>query len=398
MGYSWTMAWNHAKITDWLLSVGPDIPDLEALTLALADRFAEDGVPLLRVRLAMRTVHPLMTAVSTIWDRDAATNDVFASPHGLEQRSAYAGSPMARIIQTRAPVRQDLTALTSDDHVAFLELRARGATDYFGLPLRFGDHLSGIMIFVTDAADGFSADHIRGFCDVALATAPLVEVMRLTVLSEAVATSYLGPGTAKRVLGGEITRGHVDHLDAAILISDLRGWTRMNTDLPVEETVAIANAYFDLLDTAVRANDGEILKFMGDGVLAIFPATDNPVNAAQNALRAALEASSLQTQELRFGIGLHLGDVLYGNIGSERRLDFTVMGQAVNLAARIEALCTETGQTILMSEDFARRVSLMDNRLGPYAVKGVRAPIPVFFATETTAGKKKTPPDMSEGV
>ena len=354
------------------------MPNLEAVTYAVADKLTEVGLPLWRFRLAMRTTHPLVTAISTIWERETGPQEVFVSPHGLEQRSAFAGSPMQQITATRAPLHRDLSTLTPEDHIAFHELHERGATDYFGIPLVYGDHMSGIMISVTDAPGGFSQHDREGLLAISLIVSPLVEVRRLAILSKAVATAYLGPLTGQRVLGGEITRGHVDHLDAAILVSDLRGWTRLNTDRPVEETVAIANSYFEILDTAVRDHDGEILKFMGDGVLAVFPVASDPSDAAQNALKAAQQALSQQTPDIQFGIGLHIGNVLYGNTGSERRLDFTVMGAAVNLAARIEALCSQAGHALLMSSDVAEMVTETPKTIGTFDLKGLSGQTEVF--------------------
>ncbi|WP_299356392.1 adenylate/guanylate cyclase domain-containing protein [uncultured Shimia sp.] len=372
------MTWNRQDITSWLLREGPGMPHLEALTYALADKLSEVGVPLWRLRIAMRTTHPLVTAISTIWERETGPQEVFVSPHGLEQRSSFAGSPMARISQTRAPVRQDLSALTPDHHLAFHELRERGATDYLGLPLIYGDHLSGLLVAVSDAPDGFSQIDVDGLLAITPVVSTLVEVRRLTVLSKAVATAYLGPLTGQRVLGGDITRGHVDHLDAAILVSDLRGWTQLNTERRVEETVAIANAYFDILDDAVRAHGGEILKFMGDGVLAVFPVTEARSGAARNAVAAAQQALAQQDGDIQFGIGLHIGNVLYGNTGSERRLDFTVLGPAVNLAARIEALCSETDQSLLVSAEMSGLLEEPSLQVGEFALKGLPGMTPVF--------------------
>ena len=354
------------------------MPNLEAVTYALADKLTEVGLPLWRFRLAMRTTHPLVTAISTIWERETGPQEVFVSPHGLEQRSAFAGSPMQQITATRAPLHRDLSTLTPEDHIAFHELRERGATDYFGIPLVYGDHMSGIMIAVTDSPKGFSQHDRDGLLAISQIVSPLVEVRRLSILSRAVATAYLGPLTGERVLGGEITRGHVDHLDAAILVSDLRGWTRLNTERPVEETVSIANSYFEILDTAVRDHGGEVLKFMGDGVLAVFPATEDRANAAQNAVSTAKHALTQQTDDIQFGIGLHIGNVLYGNTGSERRLDFTVLGSAVNLAARIEALCALTGHPLLMSQDLAALQPSPTSSIGTFDLKGLPGQTEVF--------------------
>lgn len=373
------MAWNHHHISQWLLEHGADPDTLESLISELGAEMLRQGAPVLRLRLAMRTVHPLAAAVSAIWHRDEGPAVPVSNPHGLEHRPDFSGSPLATIAKTQKPLRQRLTALTTSDHIAYHEMRDLGATDYFGIPLQFATRLSGILVVATDRPQGFDDADLSGIEALGPFLAQLAEIHRLKILSSAVTAAYLGRSTSQRVLAGEITRGHIDQIDAAILISDIRGWTGLNARLPVEDAVALANLYFEVVDQAVSKHGGEILKFLGDGVLAIFPSGDGRQAACRNALNAAREAIAAELPDsLEFGIGLHFGRVLYGNVGSNSRLDFTVLGQAVNIAARIEALCSETGKRILYSSAVAAEISAPQVSLGQFPLKGLTDPIGIY--------------------
>lgn len=236
---------------------------------------------------------------------------------------------------------------------------------------------------MSDKPGGWSDGEIAGFDAIAYALAPLTEVLRLRMLSIAVSEAYLGERSAQRVLGGQITRGHIERLNAAVLISDIRGWTSLNTLLPAEEAVAKANTYFDLMAKCIDAYQGEILKFLGDGILAIFPADEDPALACRNAMAAAQMAlSESHALNLNFGIGLHMGDVMYGNIGAESRLDFTVLGQAVNIAARIEAKCKALHHPLLMSADLAGQLDIPTLDLGAFELKGLSEPQHIHTAAQ----------------
>jgi len=361
-----TPEWQPRAITAWLLEEGRLLADLDELVRQLGNVMLASGAPLWRLRLSMRTLHPLITAVTSVWERDDRSTSHIETPHGLESRSDYFGSPFEIIARTRAPLRVQLSGALSDtDHAVLHDLKARGGTDYIGLPMRFSDGAAAIVVFNADRTEGFSDQDIAGFTEIASALAPIVEVFSSKRVSLAVAEAYLGQRTGQRVLNGQITRGHIENITAAILVSDIRDWTGLNNRLAAETALALANRYFEVIAEAVESNGGEILKFIGDGVLAIFPTGDETLNAgavcgralaaARHALRAAREADP--PLELDFGMGMHFGEVLYGNIGSQSRIDFTVLGQAVNSAARIEGLCGKLGQPVLFSQAFADHLS-----------------------------------------
>ncbi|MGI9367643.1 MAG: adenylate/guanylate cyclase domain-containing protein [Ruegeria sp.] len=378
------MSWNHDNVVGWLHEHGPKPPDLHGLIDGLGAEMLRLGAPVWRIRVAQRIVHPLTAAVSAIWERDEEPTGPIENAHGLEKRPEFKGSPLAEISVTRKPLRKDLTRLGPDDHLAYRELQARGATDYFGVPLPYGNHLSGILVVATDRPGGFDDADIDGIQILSMALAPLAEVHRLKTLSSAVTAAYLGERTGQRVLGGQITRGHIDAIEAAILFSDIRGWTDLNAKYPVEQTVELANRYFELIDQSVTAHGGEVLKLMGDGVLAIFPIGAEGENTCTRALVAARAALEKPTHDrLTFGIGLHFGRVMYGNVGSNRRLDFTVLGQAVNIASRIESLCARTGHALLFSREFADQLPDPQKSIGFFSLKGLEEKTEIFAPNQT---------------
>lgn len=383
--------WEAGPVIRWLVEEGRFSSDLDELVVMLGNRLLAAGAPVWRLRLSVRTLHPLIAAVTSVWEKDRETVQWIESPHGLEGRAGHKGSPLEIIATSRSPFRKRLSdGLSVADHNVLHELRARGATDYFGLPMRLADEHYPILVLVTDAREGFSDRDIEGFTEVASFLAPVVEVFRQRRLSLAVAEAYLGRRTGRRVLEGQITRGHVEKINAAILISDIRDWTGLNDRLPAETAVELANRCFDVLADAVEANGGEILKFVGDGLLAIFPTSDDDESAGtvcENALAAARTALGAVEQSdppvgARFGIGLNFGEVLYGNIGSSARLDFTVMGQAVNIAARIEGLCDATGRPLLFSQQFAAHLPEQAIPVSEALLKGQKGKSTIFTATE----------------
>lgn len=376
--------WETEPIIDWLLAEGRFLNGVDDVIEQLGQRMAAAGAPLWRLRLSMRTLHPLLAAVSAVWERDKEGTTSIQTPHGMEGRSGYYGSPLEIIGRTNRPLRRRLFAgLSTEDHNVLHDLRARGGTDYYGLPMRFSDGSAGSMVFVTDRDGGFFDEDIASFDRITSVVAPIAEVFSVRRISTTVAEAYLGSRTGQRVMSGQITRGDVETITAAVLVSDIRDWTGLNNRLTGEEALALANRYFDIVAEAVEAHEGEILKLIGDGVLAIFPTDGAGRSACENALAAARQAlrdgqGPEVPPDLRFGIGLHFGDVLYGNIGSISRLDFTVLGQTVNVAARIEGLCGKLDRPILFSREVADRLDEPAEVIANEQLKGLASEIPVL--------------------
>ncbi|MEM1049573.1 MAG: adenylate/guanylate cyclase domain-containing protein [Pseudomonadota bacterium] len=384
-------AWSLDPVIEWVLGEGRRAPDIDDLTARLGQKLLAAGAPLWRLRLSMRTLHPLTTARTAVWERGLAASTPRASPHGLESRSGYVGSPLEVISRTGLPFRKRLSEpLTEADHNVLHELKARGATDYLGFPLPYSDGGSAILALTGDRDSGFADADLDNFETLALVLAPLIEVIHARQVSRAIAEAYLGLRTGRRVLDGSITRGDIETIEAAIFISDIRDWTGLNNRMPAVDALALANRYFDLIVDAVDGNAGEILKFMGDGVLAIFP-TDSHAGDAARACQSALDASLDAVRALsdpdpplgaRFGIGLHFGKVLYGNIGARERLDFTVLGRAVNIAARIEGQCARLDRPILFSREIADRLPEQSVLAGEALLKGSETATGLYAPSE----------------
>ncbi|MEO0546329.1 MAG: adenylate/guanylate cyclase domain-containing protein [Pseudomonadota bacterium] len=382
--------WSSRPIINWLLADGRFCDDLETLTTELGAVFEAEGAPVWRLRLSIRTLHPLITAKSAIWQRDRAEIEKITAPHGLEKRPSYTGSPLLVINKTRAPFRRNLEEdLTDSDHLVLHEIKAEGGTDYYGLPLLFSDEKTASVVFTTDLTGGFVERDLRHFRWITDVLTPIVEVYKEREIADAIAEAYLGHRTGQLVLGGNIIRGDVETLDAAIFISDIRDWTGLSQRLPPHDMINLANAYFDVIVEAVEEHGGEILKFIGDGVLAVFPvsktitdvhACQSAVRAAQGAVKKAMAAkvANQLASDLEFGIGIHFGEVLYGNVGSAARLDFTVLGGAINLAARIEGLCDNLEHTVLISSSVNERLENPAPLIAERSLKGFESPVPVF--------------------
>ncbi|MEX0367302.1 MAG: adenylate/guanylate cyclase domain-containing protein [Ruegeria sp.] len=376
---------------DWILNTAR-LQGLQTLTDELGPRLRAAGIPLMRLRIGMRTTHPLIAAVSYIWDPDgddAEDKAQLRAPHGIEMRSTYIGSPMEIISTEQAPYRRRLDdTLGPEDHLILHELKARGASDWYGRPMRFATGSFGIIIFVADGP-GFSADDMVLMDRLADVLAPVVEARRHDHLATAIATSYLGPRTGQRVLDGQITRGDIETTEAAILFSDIRGWTALNATQSPDTVLDVANRYFEVMSDAIDNNSGEILKFMGDGVLAFFPSdgTDSGKIAACrqaiSAAHAALGIAALGDLPVPFGTGIHYGALLYGNVGARERIDFTVLGQSVNIASRVEAFCSRLDRTVLVSEDVARVVDLPLEHVATETLKGLDQPMSLYSPLNT---------------
>lgn len=377
--------WQTESVVGWLLRDGRMIGDLTRLTEALGERLLEAGAPLSRLRVSMRILHPLFTATSAVWQSGGRPTTDAVAVHGLEQRSGYLGSPLAQVGRTGRPFRRRLErGLDDSDHSVLHALAAEGATDYLALPMPLASGHSATMVAATDRAGGFEDPDLAKLEEIASLLCLLVEALAAHRLARTIVDAYIGPRSGRRVLDGQIRRGDVETLRAAIWFSDLRGWSRLANSLPAAEAVALANGYFELVESAVNEAGGEILKLIGDAVLAVFPADGEGGGeqaACRNAVEAALAAQrrAVETESpLRFGVGLHLGELIYGNVGTPTRLDFTVMGQAVNLAARLEGLTKTLERPVVVSEALAQTVDVACCDLGLHPIPGWDEPVRGF--------------------
>jgi adenylate cyclase len=382
--------WSLLDIAAWLLAEGRFITDPTALLDALADRLLRAGAPLWRIRFGMRTLHPEVAAWAYIWIRGQGTTEERIE-HGVEDTDAFLGSPIETVFRSRQTVRRSLIGLDDDDHPILHQLALDGGTDYFAIPLIFNSGAVNILVLVTDRASGFCDDDVPSFQALSHVLAPIVETAATRRLAETLLNTYVGPRTGKRILHGHIRRGDAETIKAVVWFSDLRDFTAITEHLPVAEMLDLLNAYFEFVSVAVTARGGEILRFIGDAMLVVFPITETV--DARTAARAAVDAA-LDTldglgpvnhrrrragkAEIRFGIGLNVGTCVYGNVGARDRLDYTVMGAVVNRAARIEDLTKKVNKLLLFSADVANLLSRPVESVGSHWLKGVDQPMPLF--------------------
>jgi len=294
-----------------------------------------------------------------------------------------------------------LTAENENEFSIFPEFRADGITDYIAMASRFaGDEIIGDMDCVysswaTDAAEGFSDEQVAELRRFMPFLALAVKSASLARVAGTLVETYLGRDPGRRVLQGRIKRGVPERIEAVLWFSDLRGYTRLSDTATPEEIIPLLNYYADAIISAIHDEGGDVLKLIGDGTLAIFTSEDRgraceaALAAAANARRGVAEANldrvALGLPVTEIYLGLHIGDVFYGNIGSKERLDFTVIGPAVNEVSRIAAMCRSVEQPLLVSSAFAAAMGDARSRLisvGRYALRGVGRPQELFTIVE----------------
>ncbi|HEX4111972.1 MAG TPA: adenylate/guanylate cyclase domain-containing protein, partial [Stellaceae bacterium] len=330
-------------LVEWLVDGARDCVPPQDVLKKLADGLVAAGVPLARAAVFVRTPHPLVAGRRFGW-RAGGPVEVSELKYAMVSTSGYSDSPVAYIYEKNVELRRPLGRADCPlDFPILKSMREEGITDYFGTPLRFtfGGEVH-VAVWSTEAQGGFADAHIAAIRSVVAPLARVAEVRALTRTAAALLDTYVGHKTGDRVRAGHIQRGDTETIRAAIWLSDMRGFTALTDREPPETVLDTLNRYFDCQVPAIAAHGGEVLKYIGDGLLAIFPVTGtvDAGTACAEALAAAhaARAEVAKIAGLRFGLALHLGDVLYGNIGSGDRLDFTCIGPAVNLAARLEKI------------------------------------------------------------
>ena len=377
-----------ASISTWLTEHGGIRVDPQTLMTELCERLVAVGVPLSRASYGAPTLHPQVWGSQFIWRRDGEGVSEIRHRHDAARSSTYRDSPVRVLHQGAAAVRRRLDIPAPQlDFPILRELAAEGATDYVAMPLRFTSGWTGYISWACDRPGGFSAADLSRLEELLPLIALRLELEASYRMSEGLLETYLGRDAARRVLAGKVRRGEGKRIRAAILLSDLRGFTAMADRLPAEEVIAHLDAYFDVMVTQVHEHSGEVLKFIGDAMMAVFDvdgssrgkACCQAVHAAIGAVRATVALNRDRPEKLDFGIALHLGDVVYGNIGAADRLDFTVIGPAVNEAARMEGLCRSLDKQILISASFTRSCTCKPLvSLGRHRLRGVREPQELF--------------------
>jgi adenylate cyclase len=371
---------NHPVI-GWLMADGRKISDSNDFLEGFALSLRQAGIDVTRITTGVPILHPQIFSFSGLWQLGKGTSERLYRAD-VSQSGILENSPI-KIAYDGKPIRCQLTGTPSEGEFPILkDLRREGITDYIVLPVPFSDSTNKAVSLATTRTNGFSDGEIALFTAMIPAFSFNLEVQALRRMARTLLDTYVGRQSGGRVLEGQIKRGMGETIRAAIWLCDLRGFTSLSESLPRDELIEMLNQYFGPMCDAVNANNGEVLKFIGDAMLAIFPIIDNPAVACGHALSAALTAQNVLGRQnrlrlaagappIKYGIALHVGDVLYGNIGSETRLDFTVIGPAVNLTARIESLCRDLDRSLLLSADFVRTSGVSAEPLGEFALKGV---------------------------
>ncbi len=375
----------------WITNQGLQETRVGAIVEGLCERLRQAGFPLLRLSVGLHALHPIYSGFGFTWlaNSGIVSEDSFLRQSaGGERNPDFLRSPFHYMIQNRLPsYRQNLQGQVEREFDIYRTFRDLGATDYFVRMVSFRglknydsaddieDENGVIYSWLCDRPGGFSEDdlavieHLTPILTLALKA----KTGELTALS--VAQTYLGKDAGRRVMSGQVDRGYLQTIQAVIFFADLRGFTRLADRLPGEEMVRTLDDYLEVMTGPVVEQGGEVLKFMGDGVLAVFEITDDScatlcysaMDATRQVYRRLGELNRSRQAAgqpiLELDTALHVGEVLYGNVGAVGRLDFTVVGPAVNEASRLEALCRPLDHYLVISDEFARQAVTWADKL-----------------------------------
>ncbi|KUP95006.1 DUF427 domain-containing protein [Tritonibacter horizontis] len=373
-------------LVDWLLREAAFLPTPEDFTLALVDKLREQGLPISRLTILAWALHPRIAGHHYLWERGEPGVKTFSPSYEIHEKPEFKNSPLRHVSRGLGGLRYRLTGnVPSEDFPILKDLRDKGATDYVAMPLPFSDGRINVLTAASDQPEGFSTADLGLIFECSAVIARFYEVFMQRENAQAVLETYVGKRSGARVLGGNIRRGDGDEIDAAIMFCDLRGSTLLEEKLSREKYIGLLNRFFETTSDVVHAHGGEVLKFIGDAVLAVFPAGQDPAEARAQALAAAraIVAALAEIEpcpslpHLDCAIGIASGSVLYGNIGSQERLDFTVIGQAANIAARLGDYGKVSGHRIVVSRDILTETANV-TPLGHVKLHNVSTPVESF--------------------
>jgi len=390
-------------LAEWLLRDAWKAKSVTELVGGLCREMLDAGTPLWRLRLAIRTLHPQLLSTTYVWGRGGQVEED-AVGHEILHDQRFLDSPLVAIYEGASAVRRRLEGPTPNlDYPIVRELRAEGATDYVAMPLTFSDGQINFLSMTSDAPGGFTSADLGRVFEIVPTFSRILEVHAVRRNAANLLDTYLGPHSGRKVLEGQVKRGDGEDIYAVLWFSDLRESTSLADSMGRAEYLGLLNKFFECTAGAVQAHGGEVLRFIGDAALAIFPIDSPPEGeeprcegseaACHRALAACRSARdrlaelnqdqrALGLREVEAGIALHTGNVTYGNIGTQDRLEFTVIGTAANEAARIEGLCKTLGKPILVSEDFVRLSGADLVSLGNHTLRGVGEEKEIFTLPE----------------
>jgi adenylate cyclase len=384
-------SYSDSDVIHWLTNDTRDERFIDNIFAEMCVRLQGAGIPLKRATLHVVIQHPQWLGARMMWADGMRAAEIARVDHDVRGRSEFIGSPASEILDGAVEVREKLAGdpTLGRRHAVYDDMRGMGLTDYVAWPLYHTLGKRHMVTFATDRPAGFDDAHIASLQKLLPILALVSEIRVKNRLARTLLETYVGSHAGELILAGATRRGTGTTVRAAIMICDLRGFTQISDNWPRDDVIDLLNGYFDAMSEPIARHGGEILKFIGDGLLAIFPLSEP--NACANLLRAVAEARQAMIAlnrkhneagraPLNYGIGVHVGDVMYGNIGSSARLDFTVIGPAVNMASRLEALTKQLGKNVLLSQAFAELVKgdFDLERVGEYPVRGFNAPVELF--------------------
>ncbi len=379
-------------VVTWLTETGRLIADPLELVAAFSEQLNRNALQISRFRIGFRTIHPQIAVWAYWWSNTDGKAEIWIGHHGIESTDEYQNSPIQKVLDSGTWYQRKLTDLDPDnDHRLLHEQARQGGTDYLAIPTQFSDGTLNISNFTSSAPGGFDAADVNALVEITKAISPIIEIHATRQIATTLLNTYVGPRTGVRIMKGAIKRGDGETIQAALWFSDLRDFTPLTETLPPDALLAMLNCYFENIASSVVECGGEILRFIGDAMLIVFPMENGLTEqqVCQSALTAARQAfehigtinkerAALDQPPIKFGVGLHFGDVIYGNVGSADRLDFTVMGPAVNRTARLESLTKKLGHSLLLSAEMATLANVATIDLGHHEMKGVTQPQPIF--------------------
>jgi adenylate cyclase len=380
---------NIESIVAWLDEGAPPAQRPQDVLQQLCHRLIDQGIPLYRVAVFVRTLHPNVLGRGFIWHEKSNTVEVTTAALGMEESEQYLKSPVRVVFNEHIAIRRRIEGRQGAlDYPILEELRDEGATDFLALPVRFLNGDVHAASFTTRRPGGFSDEELDALRRIMPPFSRVAEIYAWRRTAHNILEAYLGEQTGEKVLAGRIRRGDGEDIHAVIWFCDLRDSTPLADSMSRSDFLRLLNEFFECILGPVLEQKGEVLRFVGDAALAIFPAPQGDrldraeasrraVQAAQQAIERMAALNAKRERPLGFGIGLHLGHVLYGNVGTPTRIEFTVVGAAANEAARIEALCKTLGVPLLLSEPVARHVPGCRS-LGLHRLRGVGEPLELF--------------------
>jgi adenylate cyclase len=388
----------YADLTAWVTEAGLAGQSEAATLTGFCERALALDLPLARANVVIDTLHPIYEGRAFTWKRERRETVLTEFGRSEERLELWERSPFYRLeLSGESLLRRRLRADTEAEFPIFSDLRAEGITEYLAITNRFaaggiiGDMDCVYSSWATDAAQGFRDSDVANLCRLLPLVALTLKSASLTRIAGTLVETYLGRDAGRKVLGGRIARGVADRIEAVLWFSDLRNYTRISDSADPGQIIPLLNEYADAILSAIHEHEGDVLKLIGDGTLAIFTAADR-ASACHAALSAALEArravaavsqrrTAARLPATDMYLALHVGEVFYGNIGSEERLDFTVVGPAVNEVSRIASMCRSLDQPVLISSAFASAIGEPKELLvsvGRYALRGVERPQSLF--------------------